>query len=291
MDKNSFYQRVKQLKITSAKLVEGIYSGSYRSTFKGPGLEFDEAREYVFTDDARFIDWNVTSRMGSPFTKTFREEREMVLQLAVDLSPSLWSGSGALSKRDLLNILFANFSWAAANQDDRVGALFFTDRIEGWIAPGKGNKHASRMIEDCLTLEATGRGSNLSLGIRSSHESMKRRGILVILSDFRSTGYWKDLTIAAKKHDVIAIMISDPLDEALPSGGGVELQDPETLDTLYSQGNSPSFSQQYKDNWALMKLIWLKECHKRGVETLEIGTGEDPTARLLSFFNRRRKVR
>jgi len=142
MKADQFYQRVRQLKIVSNKMLEGLYGGNYRSVFKGPGLEFDEVRNYVVNDDARFIDWNVSSRMGEPFTKTFREEREMVLMLVVDVSPSLTMGTGYFNKRDVVNILLANLTMAAVANNDQVGAIFFTDKVEAWVPPTKGKKHA-----------------------------------------------------------------------------------------------------------------------------------------------------
>lgn len=287
MDTRDFYKQVRHLRLTSNQVIEGILAGNYRSVFRGPGLEFDEVREYVPTDDTRFIDWNVTSRMAAPYTKTFREERELVLHLVTDVSASLESGSGRWSKRDTLNILFANLALAAAANNDKVGSVFFSDRVEAWVSPIKGRNHASRLIQDCLSLRASGRGSDLGLALRSAYESMKRRGILVILSDFRASGYWKELSVAARHHDVIAVMITDPLDEDLPIQGLVDLVDPETGHEVRALGASQSFRQAYRDHWVLHRLTWRRECRRRGIETLEISTFDDPGVRLAEFFRRR----
>ncbi|OHD11847.1 MAG: hypothetical protein A2Z96_05190 [Spirochaetes bacterium GWB1_48_6] len=291
MNRLDLYPQVRNLRLTSSKVVEGIYSGNYRSVFKGPGLEFDEVREYSPTDDSRFIDWNVTSRLGTPYTKIFREERELQLQMVVDLSPSLYAGNGPMSKRDILNILFANLTFAAVSNNDKVGAIFHTDRIEGWVGPRKGRNHATRLIQDCLTLDTQGQGSDLSLALRTVHESMKHRGIIIILSDFRTTGYWQELSILSRKHDIICLMITDPLDDYFPRTGWLELQDPETGQVLHAFGESSNFQQVYHDKWTLHKLHWRRECRRRGIETLEVSTVDDPAARLVAFFNRRKARR
>jgi uncharacterized protein (DUF58 family) len=289
MERDSFYQKVRQLKIVSTKMLEGLYGGNYRSVFKGPGLEFDEVRNYVVIDDARFIDWNVSSRMGEPFTKTFREEREMVLMILVDVSPSLNMGTGYYNKRDIVNILLAHLTMAAVANNDQVGALFFSDRIEAWVPPTKGKKHALRLIQDGLSIVPQGKGSDLGLALRVAHESLKRRGIIMTLSDFRSSPYYREAAVVAKRHDLIAMMINDPLDEHFPPTGLIELEDPESGSVVKAAGWSSRFRKEYHDYWTLHKLTWLRECRRRKVETIEISTMDDPAARLLQFFNRRQK--
>jgi uncharacterized protein (DUF58 family) len=287
MEVQDFYGKIRQLRLSAHRLVEGLYSGNYRSVFRGPGLEFDEVREYDPKDDARFIDWNVSSRLGSPYTKKFREERELSLQILVDVSPSLDSGTFEVNKREVVNILFANLVFAAIASEDRVGAVFFSDRIEQWVRPRKGKTHALSLIHDCLALSPTGQGSNLALALRSGHEALSRRGIVVILSDFKSSNFWRDLSLVARRHDVIAIRVHDPLDAEFPECGFVELVDPENGYALSAYGNSPQFRKQYHDFWALHRLHWKRECLRRGVRILEVGTQDDPAAKLLDFFSRR----
>jgi len=287
-DFQDFYTRIRQLKLHSSRLVEGLYSGNYRSVFRGPGLEFDEVREYDPQDDARFIDWNVSSRLGVPYTKKFREERELSLHIVADISPSMSSGSGRYNKREILNSLFANLAFSAVSTEDRVGAVFFTDRIEGWVSPRKGKTHALSLVQECFMTEAVGRGSNLGLALRTAHESMKRRGVIVILSDFKTGNFWKELSLVSRHHDVIAIRISDPIDTEFPEGGLIELIDPETDQVVLGFGNSRTFRREYHDFWTLQSLYWKRECARRGVPVLEVSTVDDPSARLASFFNRRR---
>jgi uncharacterized protein (DUF58 family) len=286
-DFQDFYTRIRQLKLHSSRLVNGLYAGNYRSVFRGPGLEFDEVREYDPQDDARFIDWNVSSRLGSPYTKKFREERELSLHIVADVSPSMNSGSGRYNKREILNSLFANLALSAVSTEDKVGAVFFSDVLEGWVGPKKGKTHALSLVQQCFMTEAQGRGSNLGLALRTAHESAKSRGIIIILSDFKTHTFWNELALVAKHHDVIAVRIYDPIDTEFPEGGMVELIDPETDQVVLGFGNSRTFRREYHDFWTLQRLHWKRECARRGVPALDVSTFDDPAARLAAFFNGR----
>jgi uncharacterized protein (DUF58 family) len=282
-------KRVKNLHLISGKLVESFFAGNYRSVFKGPGLEFDEVREYIAGDDTRFIDWNVSSRMGMPYTKTFREEREVVLQVLIDVSASLSTGAGSVSKQDTAGMIFALLAFAAVANNDRVGSLLFSDRIEKSVQPMKGKKHVLKQISTVLSFKADGKGSDLSLAFRSTAETMKRRGICVILSDFRSANYWSELTVLSSKHDVIAIRITDPIDRKFPVSGLVELQDPESGETIIGFGKSQKFRDEYAEFWEIERLNWINGCRRIGVDTLEISTEDDVAVKLMEYFNRRNK--
>jgi uncharacterized protein (DUF58 family) len=282
-------KKVKKLHLVSGKLVESFFAGNYRSVFKGPGLEFDEVREYIAGDDTRFIDWNVSSRMGTPYTKTFREEREVVLQVLIDLSASLGTGAGTVSKQDTAGMIFALLAFAAVANNDRVGSLLFSDRIEKQIQPMKGNKHVLKQISQVLSFKPEGAGSDLALAFRTTVETMKRRGICVILSDFRAASYWSELTVLAQRHDVIAIRVTDPVDRKYPLSGLVELQDPETGETILGYGRSARFREEYAEFWEIERLNWLNGCRRIGVDTLEINTEDDVAVKLMEYFNRRNK--
>jgi uncharacterized protein (DUF58 family) len=277
--------RVRGLQIVSTKLVEGILAGNYRSVFKGQGIEFDEVREYVETDDARLIDWNVSSRFGGAFTKTFREEREITLFLVVDVSPSVFLGN---SRRRTTALLFSLLSFAAIQNSDRVGAAFFTDKIEKWIPPRKGKRHAMRLIGDMLRFKPEGRGSALSLALRASGEALKKRGIVFILSDFKTGGYQRELLILGRKHDVIALRIFSPEDEEFPEAGLAYLEDPETREVLVSAGMSEKFRRDYADYRQALRRQWLRDCGRLGVSAAEISTLDDPGEKLTQFFKRRK---
>lgn len=289
MDRNKLHSKIKKLQLVSHKLVETLLAGNYRSVFKGPGIEFNDVREYVQGDEARLIDWNVSSRLGSPFTKTFKEEREMILFLIVDLSSSIMSGSGGHSRRDTVSLLFSLLSFAAVQNNDKIGAVFFSDRIEGYVPPRKGKKHALRLIQDMLEFKPEGKGSDLGMALRASGEGLKRRGICVILSDFKTTGYHRDLSLLGKKHDVIAIRVSDPVEQRYPKSGLVRLEDPETGDVIWGNGNSKKFRHEFTEFWQLQQRKWERECRRRGVSTIDISTDEDPAFKLIQFFNRRKR--
>jgi len=287
MENRDIFSQVKRLQIFSQKLVDGMFAGNYRSVFKGPGIEFDEVREYTPGDDSRLIDWNVTSRMGSAYTKKFREEREIVLFLVIDCSASLFTGTGTSSKRDVAGLLSALLAFSAVKNNDRVGAVFFTDIIEQWIPPMKGKKHVLRLVRDVLGLEPRGRGSDLALALRSVHESFKRRGICIIISDFRTESGMKELGLLARKHDVIALKIADPSDYAFPPAGLINLTDPESGDGLISYGSSRRFRREYADFWEDYHVSWEKRLRSKGIDYITVSTDEDPVQRLITFFNRR----
>ncbi len=291
IDNKDLSKKVKKLHLISGKLVESFFAGNYRSVFKGPGLEFDEVREYISGDEPRFIDWNVSSRMGVPYTKTFREEREVVLQVLIDISASLSTGAGSVSKQETAGLVFALLAFAAVANNDRVGSLLFSDRIERSVQPMKGKKHVLKQISTVLSAKAEGKGSDLSMAFRSAAELMKRRGICVILSDFRAASYWNELTVLSSKHDVIAIRITDPLDRKYPSSGLVRLKDPETDEIIWGFGASRKFREEYSEFWEIERLNWLNGCRRIGVDTLEISTEEDVAAKLMEYFKRRNKRR
>jgi uncharacterized protein (DUF58 family) len=288
MNPQEILAKVKRLQLISTKLVDNLLAGNYRSVFKGPGVEFDEAREYVEGDDARLIDWNVSSRLDNVFTKTFREERELTLFILFDVSASLFAQADDSARREVESLLCAVLTLAAVKNNDQVGGLFFSDRIERWIPPMKGRTHAMRLIQDMLSFEPEGSGSDLGLAIRTAAEALKRRGVCVILSDFKSAGYFRDLTLLSRRHDVIAIRIVDPLEEEYPKSGLVHLQDPESGETLLASGRSRAFRKQYTDFWANQRRQWRRECNRRGIDTLEIRTDQDPAQKLVEFFRRRR---
>lgn len=290
MEDLSFFRRVRQIELVAAKLVDQLLGGRYRSIFRGQGIEFDEVREYVAGDDVRAIDWNVTSRMGLPHTKIFREEREIILFNVVDLSASLYAGSGDIGKNEYAAHVFAILSLAAVKNNDRVGAAFFSDRIEKWIPPGKGRKHILSLIHELLKTKPRGSGSDLDLALKGVYRNLKRRGICFIISDFRTTGYWDSLSLLARKHDCVAVKIVDPVDTVFPRVGIMELEDPEIGEVLFADGNSASFRQSYERYWQEEHAAWEAGCGRRGVETLTLSTSDDPGVEILRFFRRRRRT-
>jgi uncharacterized protein (DUF58 family) len=289
MEDLSFFRRVRQIELVASKLVDQLLGGRYRSIFRGQGIEFDEVREYVAGDDVRAIDWNVTSRMGLPHTKIFREEREIILFNVVDMSASLHAGSGELGKNEYAALVFAILSLSAVKNNDRVGAAFFSDRIEKWIPPAKGRKHILSLIHELLKMRPKGTGSDLDLALKGVYRNLKRRGICFIISDFRTHGYWDSLALLARKHDCVAVKIVDPADFVFPRAGIMELEDPESGEILVADGSSTAFRRSYERFWRQEQANWETNCQRRGVETLTLSTSDDPGAEILRFFRRRRR--
>ena len=289
MDSLQLLSRIRNIPLVSARLVEGFLSGNYRSVFRGPGLEFDEVREYTDGDDVRAIDWNVTSRMGSPYVKTFREEREMVLLLMIDVSASLQAGSGSMKKADAAAVISTLLAHSAIHNNDRVGAVFFTDRIEKWVPPMKGLNHLMRLVQDIASIRPEGRGSDLSTAIACVEQSMKRRGICIIISDFRVKSAYRQMSMLSRKHDLIAVKINDPSDTEHPKTGLMKIGDMESGKVIPSFGFSAGYRKDYGDYWLTDHIYWQRECRRRGIDSLLVSTEEDPARALLSFFRRRKR--
>lgn len=290
MRNENLSSRVRNLHVRARKLVDSFFAGSYHSVFKGIGIEFDEVREYEYGDDTRFIDWNVSSRMITPYTKTFKEERELILFIIVDVSASLKLGNGPVDKREIAGTLFALLSLAAQANHDKVGSLLFSDSVERLIMPNSGRRHILRQISDVLGYQALGRGSNLAAALRTAAQTLKRKSIIAILSDFRTSHYQRELSLLSRKHEVIAIRLSDPLDREYPQLGLAELEDPETGESLVTWGFSSSLKRDYENYWNDHRQMWLCDCRSAGTDILEVSTDEDPADSLQAFFRRRRGV-
>jgi len=287
----AFRASLNRLYLVSRRLVEELLSGSYRSVFRGPGLEFADVREYTFPDDARLIDWNVTARTGNPYSRIYREERELVLFFVVDVSASLFYTPSIHRRRDLEQMVLALLSFCALQNNDKVGAVFYSDRIEKWIPPRTGKRHVFRLINDLVGCQPLGKGSDLGRALKTVGGQLKKRAILFILSDFKTGGYAKELALASRKHDVIAVRLYEDLDEDLSVNGYVRLRDPETEGQIPAVGFSRSFRESYSEYRTFWRRIWLRECGRREVDALEIAGHEDPGLRLIQFFQKRRKYR
>jgi len=280
--------RLRRLQIVAQRLVENLLAGNYRSVFRGPGIEFDEVREYVEGDDTRLIDWNVSSRFGQVYTKTFREEREMTLFLVLDISTSLHYGSRTRSMREIALIASALLTLAAVENNDKVGGALFAEGIESWVSPAKGRSHAMRLLQEIVATEPKRDGSGLGTALRAVSESLKRRGIVVIISDFLTTDYQKELSLIAKRHDVIAIRISDPVTEDLPAVPFLSVSDPETGETLDIDGASKKYRFEFEQFWRRQRQQWIRECRRRGISAIEIRTVDEVAEKLIGFFRRRK---
>jgi uncharacterized protein (DUF58 family) len=220
--------RVRRLQIKARRLVRMLFVGEYHSVFRGRGIEFSEVREYLPGDEVRTIDWNVTARMGTPYVKKFVEERDLVVYLLVDVSPSSIFSTAAVTKRELAAELSALLAFAASANNDKVGCIAFSDRVELYLRPKKGMQHILRMVRDLIYLQPKGRGTNIAAATDLLMRVAGRPGVAFILSDFHARGYEASLRLAAQKHDVVAISLTDPRELQMPRVGLVSLRDPET---------------------------------------------------------------
>lgn len=224
-------RQVKHIELRTRRLVGSLFTGEYRSVFRGQGIEFAEVRAYQHGDDFRAIDWNVSARMGQPYVKLFDEEREVTLLLIVDRSGSVEFGN-PVHKAERAVEVAAVLALAAARNNDRVGALIFSDRIDHVVRPAKGRRHALRVIRDMLAFRPQGRGTNLQLALAYASKLLNHRSIVVILSDFRARGWEDQLSRLARRHEVVAITIDDPRERELPEVGWIEIEDAETGERL-----------------------------------------------------------
>jgi uncharacterized protein (DUF58 family) len=221
-------KRIRKLEIATRKVVSDMLAGQYHSVFKGRGMAFAEVRPYQMGDEIRFIDWNVTARMGDPYVKVFTEERELTVMLVVDVSASNAFGSKDRAKAEIAAEVVAQIAFSAIANNDRVGLILFSDRVEKVIPPKKGRKHVLRVISEVLSYKPEGKGTDLSEGLMYLSRISKRRAVTFVVSDFIAQGYEPALRIVARRHDVVPVVLSDPLERALPAAGLVELEDLET---------------------------------------------------------------
>ena len=228
MDTAELIQRVRRVELKTRGLSDRIFSGEYHSAFKGRGMAFSENREYQHGDEIRTIDWNVTARMGHPYVKVFEEERELTVFLLIDVSGSNSTGTRSKSKMELITELSAVLAFSAMGNNDKVGAILFSDRIERFIPPKKGRSHILRIIREIIEIQPEGRGTNIDSALGHFLSAMKKRTIAFLISDFRDSGFDQTLRQAGRRHDLIALRVTDPLDRALPSVGWIPVQDPET---------------------------------------------------------------
>jgi uncharacterized protein (DUF58 family) len=281
-------QKVRRIRIRTRTILESGIVGSYHAVFKGRGMEFAAVREYTPGDDVRSIDWNVTARMGAPYVKRYVEERDLTLLLLVDVSGSQSFGSRFLLKRDYAAELAAVLAFSAVANQDRVGAALFTDRVESYVAPGHGPDHALRIVRDLLACEPAGRGTDLAGALRFARRSMKRRGIVAVLSDFQDSGYDRALGILRARHDVIAFRLFDPGETEIPDAGLVSLTDPETGERRVVDTSDPGVRERLRS----AALGEATEAFRRArVDALTLSTAESYERPLAAFFKARGRRR
>jgi len=282
-------KQVRQIEIRTKGLVNQVFSGEYHSVFKGRGMEFSEVREYQFGDDIRNIDWNVTARFGHPFIKIFEEERELTVILMVDLSGSLIFGSVDKTKQQIAAEISAILAFSAMKNNDKVGLILFTDKIEKFVPPRKGRKHVLRIIREVLSFEPEGKSTNLKTALEYMNNAIKRRSIVFLLSDFMDSGYEKILRIVGKRHDLIGMVLNDKREDEIPDVGLVKFTDAETgterwIDTGDRRTRFLFKKMRVRDRENLQSLFLSSR-----LDNIEIETGQNYIKPLVRFFRMREK--
>lgn len=283
-------KQVRHIEIKTGKLVSETFAGQYLSVFKGQGIEFAEVRQYIPGDDVRSIDWNVTARFGKPFIKRFAQERQLTLILLCDISGSQWFGSTNMFKSEVSARVGSLFAFSALRNNDKVGMLLFTDTVELFIPPKKGKNHSLRLIRELLAYEPKRRGTDIGVCLDTLNRVIKRKAIVILISDFISPDYEKSFKLTAKKHDLIPVVIEDPLERKLPKLPAIlEVTDAEKNGSF---GLNLSSAQLHSDfeSFTKNKKISLKRLFlKTGVEPIYIKSEEDFVAPIVKFFKAREK--
>jgi len=284
------FKNIRRLEIRTKKLVNEVFGGEYESVFKGQGVEFQEVREYVPGDEIRRIDWNVTARMGHPYVKKFREERELTLLFVVDASASEYFGSIKMQKINLAGEVTALLSFSAISNNDKVALLLFTDRVEKFIPPKKGRRHTLRIIRELLYFKPEGKGTNITMALEHLNRVTRRRSIVFLISDFLDKGFEKPMRITAQKHDLIAVRILDPLDVSFPDFKGcLLLEDAETGETaVFDSGD-----RKKRMAYSLKQVEFIKNQNEffrsNDIDLIDLSTPEPYTDTLVKFFTKREK--
>ena len=280
-------KKVRRIEIRTNRLVNESLAGEYHSVFKGRGMEFSEVREYQFGDDIRSIDWNVTSRMGHPYVKKHVEERELTVILLVDFSASGDFGTRRQFKREIEAEICAILAFSAIKNSDRVGLIAFTDRIETFLRPRKGKDHVLRVIREILYFRPQGRATDLGMALQFMYRAITKRAVVFVVSDFLAQGYEQPLRVAARKHDVIAVTVTDPREEDLPPIGLLDLEDAETGTRVLVDASDRRTRERFK-LWAEKRRVVRETLFRaHAIDSLELFTDRPYEVPLVRFFHRR----
>jgi uncharacterized protein (DUF58 family) len=284
-------KKIRAIEIRTRRVVTETLAGQYHSVFKGRGMTFDEVRQYQAGDEIRVIDWNVTARMNDAYVKVFVEERELTVMLLVDLSASNDFGTRDKTKAEQAAELAALLAFSAIGNNDRVGLILFTDRIERFVPPKKGRKHVLRIISDVLTFQPKGKATDIGKGLEYLNQVTKRKAVVFLLSDFLADGFEKPLRIAARKHDLIAISLRDRLESKLPALGMTLIEDPETGERMYVDLADPSVRRAFEAEMAAEREAQKRLFSKLDMDQIDVTAGEEYIKPLVAFFRARSKRR
>ncbi len=288
MDANELIKKVRKIEIKTRGLSSNIFAGQYHSAFKGRGMAFSEVREYQYGDNVRDIDWNVTARFNKPYVKVFEEERELTVMLLVDMSGSLDFGTSGMYKRDMVTEIAATLAFAAIQNNDKIGAVFFTDRIEKFIPPQKGRKHILYIIRELLSFEPVSMQTDITVPLQYLTNAIKKRCTTFLLSDFIGDKDFKNpLTIANRKHDVVAIQVYDKRVEELADVGLMKIVDAESGEDMYIDTSSRMVRAHHHQWWVASQERLHDTFAKSGVDAISVRTDQDYVKSLISLFAKR----
>lgn len=280
-------KKVRKIEIKAKGLSRQLFSGEYHSAFKGRGMAFSEVREYQYGDDVRSIDWNVTARLNHPYVKIFEEERELTVMLLVDTSGSNHFGTNHQFKEELVAEVAATIAFSAIQNNDKVGVIFFSDHIEKFIPPKKGRTHILRIIRELITFQPESNGTNLTEALRYFTNVIKKRCTAFLLSDFYDENYSDALKIAANKHDLVAVRITDEKEQQLPNLGLVKFYDPESGKTTWVDTSSRQTRDEFANAYEQHRKRTDETLKKYGIDQTELYTGEDFVKPLMKLFKMR----
>jgi uncharacterized protein (DUF58 family) len=288
MDTTELLKKVRKIEIKTRGLSRQIFSGEYHSAFKGRGMAFSEVREYAPGDDVRTIDWNVTARFNSPYVKVFEEERELSVVLLVDVSASGLFGTHKQFKQELITELCAVVAFSASQNNDKIGVIFFSDKIEKFIPPKKGKTHVLRIIRELIDFVPENKGTYLQVALKYMTNVIKKRSTVFLISDFYAASNYTDaLKIANKKHDLIAVKVNDKTEQSIPEIGLVKLVDKESGKIMWVDTSSKEFQKQFKINQLKRENLIKDMFNKSGVDYCEVFTHEGYIKPLMNLFKRR----
>ena len=292
METSEILKKVRKIEIKARGLSANIFAGQYHSAFKGRGMAFSEVREYQYGDDVRDIDWNVTARFNKPYVKVFEEERELTVMLLIDVSGSLDFGTQKQLKRDVVTEIAATLAFSAIQNNDKIGVIFFSDKIEKYIPPKKGRKHILYIIRELIDFQPDSRRTDIGMAVEFLTSAIKRRCTAFLLSDFyQRKDFLQPLTICNRKHDVVAIQVYDQRAKTLPDVGLMKVRDAETGHEMFIDTSSKKLRRAHTAYW-MNRQHQLQDCfNKSNVDHVSVATNEDYVKQLLMLFKMRNKGR
>jgi uncharacterized protein (DUF58 family) len=287
METSELLKKVKKIEIKTKGLTNQVFTGSYHSAFKGRGMSFSEVRSYTYGDDVRSIDWNVTARFNEPFVKIFEEERELTVMLLIDISKSSYFGTQTQFKNEFMAEIAAVLAFSAIQNNDKVGVLFFSNKVEKYIPPKKGKKHVLLIIRELLNIKPSNQSTDIGMALEYFNNLVKRRSIAFILSDFKTAPYANALRILRKKHDIIGLHIFDKMEKELPDLGLVQMQDLESGKQVWVDSASRNLRKEYTDHFEENRLQNEQSFYRLKADFLSLDTSDNYISVMMQMFKRR----